>query len=369
MGQRGTALVAVLVLMMILLPLGAYVVVQCRSDLMIERNLRSEIEAFYVAEAGLEHAMAEIPPGRSFEEVLTGPDHILGTADDGLFPFHEGWPNDFPYSPFRYEVRVASVDSNAVRITSRGAGRDGATKVIEAVVRRAPLAFTPAALYTEGGISGIDLGSGDFLLSGLDHLTDDPASAPTGPAAPTPALASPQADAELALRRPLPDDLARRLLGAGGPPSIATTLPLGVQNYASRFVRRADCVTIPAIRADESATLGAPEAPQISVVDGDADIAGRLTGNGALVIRGTLHVSGRVDFTGIVIALGGVVFDASSNVSIHGALWRAASEDERLELRGAGAVMYSSEALGALDTAFPDLLPHAAVVAGWQEQL
>ena len=52
-----------------------------------------------------------------------------------------------------------------------------------------------------------------------------------------------------------------------------------------------------------------------------------------------------------------------------GALWRNASQDTRVALQGTGAVVYNSAALAAVDIAFPGLLPHAAVIAGWQEQL
>lgn len=39
MNQRGTALVATLAIVMVLLPLGALLVFQCRTDLMIQHNL------------------------------------------------------------------------------------------------------------------------------------------------------------------------------------------------------------------------------------------------------------------------------------------------------------------------------------------
>jgi hypothetical protein len=56
-------------------------------------------------------------------------------------------------------------------------------------------------------------------------------------------------------------------------------------------------------------------------------------------------------------------------VTITGALWQGPTVDERLELRSSGAIVYSSPALAAADTAFPGILPHAAVVSGWEEEL
>jgi hypothetical protein len=365
MSERGTALMATLIIIMILLPLGVYVVLQCRTDLMIERNFRAEIEAFYTAEAGLEHAIAEIGPGQSFDDLLTGPDHIAGTADDGSFPFREGPPGAFPSAPLRYQVRVTAAGHNLLSVESRGTGRYGATKVVAALVARSPLAFTPAALYAETDMRRLDLGS-DLLLSGLDHLIGDPPASPTGTAAPVPALASPDADAEQDLRRWLPEDLAERLVGSGSPPSIATSSPINVQLYADAFAAQPGCSYVPRLSNIEDTGT-----PRISVVDGDAVVSEteRVKGGGVLIVRGTLHITGTFEFTGLVIALNGILFEPSGSVTIAGALWQGRAMDDRLQLRSSGAIVYSSSALGAADAAFPGILPHAAVVCGWEEEL
>ncbi len=369
MNNRGTALMATLIIIMILLPLGAYVVLQCRTDLMIERNFRAEIEAFYTAEAGLEHAIAEIDPGQSFDDVLTGPDHIAGTADDGSFPFGEGSPGAFPSPPLGYQVRVTLAGHNVLSIVSRGTGRYNATKVVAALVARSRLPFTPAALYAQSDIRRLDLSGGQLLLSGSDHPIGDSPASPTETAAPVPALASPDADAGQDLRRRLPEVLARRLVGLGGAPSIATSPAVSVQTYADQFAAQPACVHLSAL--DETAKLGEPGTPQMSVVEGDALVSEseRVKGSGVLVVRGTLQVMGTFEFTGLVIALNGILLEPSANVTIKGALWQGRTVDDRLQLRSSGAIMYSSRALAAADTAFPGILPHAAVVSGWEEEL
>ncbi len=339
MNQRGAALVSTLGIAMILLPLGVFVAMQCRIDLMIQRNLRAEMQAFYVAEAGLEHALAEIPAGSSFDAILAGPDRTLGTGDDGAFPFTEGPVADFPDAPFRYEVRVTKVGSALIRLVSQGQGVHGASKVLVALVTRSPIPFTPAALVAEGDITAL-MGSARFSLSGLDHRIGDPASQPTGSAAAIPAVAGPSA--------------------AGS--------SLDLHACATAVARRSEGVTLSAPLADD-ATIGLRSAPQISVVPGDLEVSGSLSGCGILVVRGTLHVTGRLAFTGLVLAMGGVVFEPSSTVTVTGALWHAADTDERLDLRGSGFIVYSSQALAENDPAFPGLLPHAAVLTGWQEQL
>jgi hypothetical protein len=367
--QRGTALVAALAIVMILLPVGAFVVLQCRTDLLIQHNLRAEIETFYVAEAGLEHAIAEIAPGTSFDDILTGPDHLPGTPDDGIFSFAEGTPNAFPFAPFHYEVRVAASGSDMVSVVSSGTGINGATRVVSALVKRSPLPATPAALYTEGDVSALDMGSADFLLSGFDHQLADPPDAPAGPAAALPALSSSSADMEEVLRQRLGADSAQRLVGAGGTPSIGTAPALDLPRYALACANRPEHTEVAGITAGEAMVFGTLEAPQLSIVSGDLNVAGQLSGAGMMVVQGTLEVTGTVAFTGLVLVMGGIVLDSASQVTIRGGLWRAASMDSRVQLGGRGAVVFSSAALAAVDAAFPALLPHPAVVASWQEQL
>lgn len=369
MTQRGAALLAALILIMILLPLGAYVILQCRTDLLLERNFRAELEAFYAAEAGLEHALAEIEPGQSFDDVLAGPDGIPGTADDGMFPFREGTAAAFTSAPLGYDVRLSLTAGNLLAIISSGSGRQGATKVVAGLAARSPWPFTPAALYSGGDIRRLDLGSGRLLLSGVDHLLSDAPANPTGGAAAVAALAGPDAAAEAALREQLPAALAGQLLGAGGAPSIATSRSLPVQTYATRLAAQQASVRLGALTVGDTTVLGTPRTPQISVVDGDVDVAGWLGGYGVLIVQGALHVSGTFEFTGLVIVLNSMLCESSSNMLITGALWQGSMPNADIELRSSGAVVYSRAALAAADAAVPGLLPHAVILTGWREQL
>jgi hypothetical protein len=369
MNQRGTALVSTLGVAMILLPLGAFVVLQCRMDVFIQRNMRAEIEAFYVADAGLEHAVAEISPAQSFDDLLVGPDGIAATGDDGVFPFAEGAPPDFPFAPFRYAVRVSKGADGVLHLVSQGSGLHGATKVVEALLTRSPQVFTPAGLYAEGDATNLDMGSAGFLLSGFDHRSTDLLETATGTAAAVPALGSAEVNTATVLGQRLASAAAQRLLGAGGTPSLATTPALDVAAYAARVDGRSERVRLSAATLTGPVVLGTASAPQISIVDGDVDISSPLTGNGILVIQGALHVTGTIVFSGLVLAMGSVVFEAASSVTVMGALWRGAAGPERVDLLGSGGIVYSSAALAGVDAAFPGLLPHAAVLAGWQEQL
>lgn len=333
---------------MILLPLGVFVTLLCHSDLAIQRNLRDEVETFYVAEAGVERALAEMQPGTSSDPLLAG--NVSG---------------EFPSAPLRYDVRVTTAGAGLLRIVSRGVGRNGTTKDVEALVARSRTPFTPAALYAEGDISGLDLGSRGFVVSGLDHRRSDSPGAATGTESAVAAVGSPNPAAEAALRKRLAGR-QEQVVGNGGSGSIATTAPFALQRYASSLPNLPQAVPLAPGEATAEA-LGTDDRPQVTSVPGDLSITGSLTGNGILVVRGALHVSGSFAFEGLVLAMGGIVFEPASTVTISGALWRTLSTDTRLELGGSGGIVYSASAMAAVDHAFPNLLPYATVVVGRQE--
>jgi hypothetical protein len=364
--QHGTALVAALGIAMILLPIGALVALQCRTDLGIQHNLRSDIESFYVAEAGLAHAVADIPPGQSFDQLLAGPDGITGTADDGVFPFAEGAPAAFPYAPYRYDVQ-AVLQGSMLNIISRASGLNGSTKVVEALVMRSPLPFTPAALYVETAAATLRLGDG-FRLSGIDHQAVFPPVVQPQPRADLPAVSTPQPAAEPALREALSSAAPGQIAGVGDAPSVKTVQRLDLDTYTQNAASAPRAI-VHAAGTIDAATWGTTDAPQLSIVAGDLQVSGRLAGSGVLIVKGTLQVGGAVEFAGAVLVQGAVLFDPSSSVTVVGTLWQAASLDERLDLRGSGVIAYSSGALLDFDRAFPGLLPHAAVVAGWREDV
>jgi hypothetical protein len=264
---------------------------------------------------------------------------------------------------------VSPAAGNSLSIASQGNGKNGATKIVSAIVSRSPAAWTPAALLAQGGLGGIDLGDGSILLSGFDHRLGDAPSRPTGRAAAVAALAGMSADTESALRERLGAALAGQLVGAGGPPSITTAPSVDIQAFASRVAGLPGAVLLGGIGSSDPVSFGTRQAPQVSVVAGDVDIRDYASGNGILVISGGLHLSGTFDFTGVLVVMGGISLEPASDVHIAGALWRGASVDERLQLRGTGAVMYSSEALAGVDAAFPGALPHAVIMTGWLEQL
>jgi hypothetical protein len=362
--QRGAALVVTLGLAMLLLPLGAFAVLRCHTHVLIQHNLRSDIEGLYVAEAGLTGAVAQMRPSTTFDVALSGPDRIAGTQDDGVLALGPSISGALPVVP---AIRIEPA-AGGVRILSTAMGPGATSKVVEALLTLDPLPFTPASAYLEGDATMFDLGTEGFLLSGLDHAIDDPPDAPQGPSGPVAALSTPDAAIGATLRSRL-GGYAAQLPGAGVAPSVASADAIDVVAYATGLQVRPERTLLPPLTVNAGTVLGTESVPQLSVVAGDCDVADDLTGGGILVVQGMLRVTGTMRFVGLVVALGGVVFEASSHVELVGALWHGAGNDPRLQFQGTGAVAYSSAALALADTAFPHSLLHATRVVGWAEHL
>ena len=360
--QHGSALVAALGLAAILLPLAALVAVQTRVDLLIQRNLGAEIETFYAAEAALEQALSQLPLTGSFERLCAGPDGVLDTPDDGVFPYATN-PTSLADDTIQPLLSVAMEQAGRLRIESTAVGDEDSTATLSATVVRCDTPYTPAALYLEGTVAAFELGT-NFTASGNDanpHRT----GARTGPAK-IPALSSSSAQTEALVRSMVGTETAQ-VVGYGGAPSIATTPPFAVDNYARGYLSRPEAIQISGVYAN--ATIGTPAAPILAISTGPLEIGGGVSGAGILVVEGTFRVTGTFAYRGLVIALGGVIFEADSDVALRGALWRAQALDERMALRGRGSIHYDSDALMLADRSAPGVLPHAAVVVGWRETL
>jgi hypothetical protein len=83
------------------------------------------------------------------------------------------------------------------------------------------------------------------------------------------------------------------------------------------------------------------------------------------MVAGGLELGGTVAFSGLIVALGDVRADATSDAAIDGALLQG-SGARVLLLRGAGHVRYDRQVIERVDRDFPGLLPRQARVTGWR---
>jgi hypothetical protein len=131
--ESGAALAAVLLSLTLLLPLGALAVLQARTGLLTQQNLRGDVEALHAAEAGLACALAKLEPF-DLDAIARGSDGISATADDGILPFSTDCLSFA--APLGVEVRSESGGGAGLLLVATGRGSRAASRVIVQHVHR-----------------------------------------------------------------------------------------------------------------------------------------------------------------------------------------------------------------------------------------
>jgi hypothetical protein len=346
--EDGYALLLTLVITALVAPLGAFALMQARVDLLLARHARVSTQLFYVADSGLEHALADLRLDPIFDRLLTGPDGSENTADDGHFPFHHDPPDSFPAAPFRYSVSVEPDGESRVEIVSRGITESGATQAVSASVVRDHNPMVRGTICSTVGEWGLALGD-EFRVSGIDRSQR---------VDPVPAIALADEETVSTIKTRLGAAAGTRLPGVGGAPSLrAGTIPAFNKRIESLL---ADPRGRPVI-VDEGGSLG----NGLLVSQGVLYIE-RAVGSGILLVDGDLRVSGSFNFDGLVLVRGEVLLDRGSSVQIHGALVQGGNA-VRLELLGDGEIVYDSQLIEEIDSSFGAILPRRAMVTGWRE--
>jgi hypothetical protein len=332
----------------VLLAVGAFAVMQARLDLLVQHHTRAAVEAFYVAESGLEHALADLSSDPRFERLLVGRDAVAGTADDGSYPFRDGPPEFFPRAPFRYEVLVERVDEDTVEIVARGIGAGPAMRSVSAPILRSSEPYLPAA----ASAFALDL---EMLLGDEFSILGSEPEAPEE--VPAVAVADDRVRDELISK--LPERTKDRIVGPRGAPSIAGRQFVDLAQLATRLRQMSEALLLPEGAAGD---LGSG-----LLVSRGSLLLGKASGSGLLLVEGDLVVQDQLDFAGLVMVMGDVTFERSSSVHIEGGFLQGAPGSQML-LLGAGHVKFAREAIEALDAMVPGLLPRGARVAGWRER-
>ena len=350
------ALLAVMGIILALLPLAAAVTIETRLDLLMQRNARSNAEAFYAAEAGLSHARAELRPSASLAGLLHGPDRTPGTADDGVFPFELAMPSDFTLTSSGYDVFAYAGPGGTVRLRSRGRGHNDALSEVEALLATNPAPFTPGALYVEASNADIDLGTRGYRVSGV--------AAHGGAGDVIAGIAISSSNAAEALHSSIaPVDA---IVGTGPPPSIVATSPLDIDSYADALEQRPDGVLVSASEGGPL-TLGTPASPQLTLISGAWTTTELVDGFGILLVRGDLEIRHHFEYRGLVIVDGNVELASSGDLQIEGALWSLNGLTSRLRLTGTGSLRYGPQVLATVDAAIPNALLHVPIIVAWRE--
>ena len=322
--SSGSALVAVIVILALLLASTGATLVSVRSHLWAAGRARAVWQARASAEAGAWHALSLVGPGTSFAEVVAGTGGLARPSLAGPLPAAGGW-SWFPGPPFGYAAVPVALPASAsgaerMAIDVEATAVRSARRRLRATIGRATLPYLPAVLVLVDGGFGIEPGA---RLSVDARLTSGSAPA---------ALA--------AADRSSSEALLARLLAAGavvrGDRTTAVADPVDV----AAWLRAGSPAPVDA--ASLGAAFGATAPPAARVTTGG--IAGALAGRGVVVSSGDLEIRGRVDFAGVILVAGELRL-SSPDCAIAGMVWARSLRTAGCALRADGAAVTSADAL------------------------
>lgn len=359
LGNQGIALVVIIMVMVILLSVAGAGLLFSGLNLKTTSSFRTGTSALQVADAGIEHGLAEIPLGSTFAynssaDVASG---SLGT--------------NYTYTVTALNDPTSSGGNSRAILTSTALGPNNSKKVVEAYVARST-AFGFGSVSLPGSSAGTtetNFSGDSFTIDGNDSC---------GAASAVPGIAVTDA----ALRDEITNNTTGdggldsnqmdNVTGVGGPPSVATmsSLSMSVSDIADAYMALSH-VDLPGGNYSGNDDWGTSGTPQITRLTGSADIQGTIEGYGVLVVEGSLEISGNFTFHGLVIALGDIQVQITGNAGIYGSLLIGESETAdagyELDVRGNAAVQYDSCALSSAESW--STLPKPARLIAWREKL
>ena len=134
--ERGVVLLTTLLLMTLLAAIGSSRTILSRVDLFISQNLRSGVQAFWLAQAGAE----------------VGKNWLEANVSGETFPVTLG-PQALGEGT--YTVRIEELDARRYRITATGVGAEASRRVVEEVIalpRLRPGVRSPVSVRGSGRI-------------------------------------------------------------------------------------------------------------------------------------------------------------------------------------------------------------------------
>ena len=126
-GEEGVALIIAVMSMMLMAALGSALVLTTMTEAGVSSNYVSGIEAFYAADAAVEHTLADLPGTPDW-------DSVIGVRVDGPV---EALMGVTPTSGIRVVVSVARAEvDRAIVVRAQAYGPRGVERTVEATVAR-----------------------------------------------------------------------------------------------------------------------------------------------------------------------------------------------------------------------------------------
>jgi len=355
--QRGMVLYSSLLILSLLVAVGVGARVMLQSDFKLLANMRASIEAFYVADAGIEWSKDEIRKNFSHPPILPSRAQSFSSGNFSV---------SF--------LSPTAVTSLVARIVVRSTGAVGSSsQVVQAQVTKT-YDLADGAISLRGSANRVNFAGNPLLISGVDY---DPATgqAVAGSKA-RPAISVPDEILQGLVEQGLSENQQSGNVGSGGGTSAITEsdfIP------ASAVVRFADglCSSAQAVTAFVPSdgmlllagqTWGTRTSPQLRCIEGLAgpgdsvNLGGGVTGAGILVVRNAdLIVSGSLQWEGLIVVTGSnVSFKVTGGESkeIYGSLMvnetgTPGTGTAILDIQGSVRVLFSRPALNRVASLIP----------------
>jgi len=355
--QRGMVLYSSLLILSLLVAVGVGARVMLQSDFKLLANMRASMEAFYVAEAGIEWSKDEIRKNFSHPPILPSRAQSFSSGNFSV---------SF--------LSPTAVTSLVARIVVRSTGAVGSSsQVVQAQVTKT-YDLADGAISLRGSANRVNFAGNPLLISGVDY---DPATgqAVAGSKA-RPAISVPDEILQGLVEQGLSENQQSGNVGSGG-----GTSAIAESDFipASAVVRFADglCSSAQAVTAFVPSdgmlllagqTWGTRTSPQLRCVEGLAgpgdsvNLGGGVTGAGILVVRNAdLIVSGSLQWEGLIVVTGSnVSFKVTGRESkeIYGSLMvnetgTPGTGTAILDIQGSVRVLFSRPALNRVASLIP----------------
>jgi hypothetical protein len=361
-GQRGAALVTVLLISTLLLGAGGVLLLVTGTSARTAIDSTAEMQAYYSAEAGLQATLnilrgnvapnASMPAGTliNFSNAIIQTSSNLPT-DTATTHRLSGWLN-YNYTPtglsnpdrvvlsptsgytpqtgLAYSVDVTDPDNtdlptqgepNRLLLRVTGYGPKGAVKNLELIVDRSNFNFSPAAcllvISADDGTTRVSFDAGSSNAkdySGHDHYVGP------GGSAILPAFgATNPLDTAIMADPSKPATVANPKAATVGSASLPPWLQSADSARAFLAEQHANAVAQGAYHTSLSGFAGTSAVPAFNFVDGDCNLDG---GAGLLIVTGNLTMNGNPNFEGLVLVLGNgtVNRDGGGSGTIYGAM-------------------------------------------------
>ena len=355
--QRGMVLYSSLLILSLLVAVGVGARVMLQSDFKLLANMRASMEAFYVAEAGIEWSKDEIRKNFSHPPILPSRAQSFSSGNFSV---------SF--------LSPTAVTSLVARIVVRSTGAVGnSSQVVQAQVTKT-YDLADGAVSLRGSANRVNFAGNPLLISGVDY---DPA---TGQAV---------AGSKARLAISVPDEILQGLVeqglsenqqsgnvgSGGGTSAIAESdfIPASaVVRFADGLCSSAQAVTtlVPSdgVLLLAGQTWGTRTSPQLRCIEGLAgpgdsvNLGGGVTGAGILVVRNAdLIVSGSLQWEGLIVVTGSnVSFKVTGGESkeIYGSLMvnetgTPGTGTAILDIQGSVRVLFSRPALNRVASLIP----------------